>query len=127
MDNEVVEGADGCRESDAFGPPVMQSPSSSSAETTNPDPVADAYKGACTDALSKCASYLGIGMDVYKGLYENPALENRREPCDTECGTKSNFRHRMAGEERRAATHHGPEHGGAFQQYADRPGHARIR
>lgn len=29
----------------------------------------DAYKGACTDALSKCASYLGIGMDVYKGLH----------------------------------------------------------
>src|ERR1051326_6104309 len=28
----------------------------------------DAYKGACTDALSKCASYLGVGMDVYKGL-----------------------------------------------------------
>jgi len=37
----------------------------------NPDR-GDAYKGACTDALSKCASYLGIGMDVYKGLYENP-------------------------------------------------------
>jgi hypothetical protein len=35
----------------------------------NPDR-GDAYKGACTDALSKCASYLGIGMDVYKGLYE---------------------------------------------------------
>jgi len=33
----------------------------------NPDR-GDAYKGACTDALSKCASYLGIGMDVYKGL-----------------------------------------------------------
>ena len=32
----------------------------------NPDR-GDAYKGACTDALSKCASYLGIGMDVYKG------------------------------------------------------------
>ena len=29
----------------------------------NPDR-GDAYKGACTDALSKCASYLGIGMDV---------------------------------------------------------------
>ena len=29
----------------------------------------DAYKGACTDALSKCASYLGVGMDVYKGLH----------------------------------------------------------
>jgi hypothetical protein len=37
----------------------------------NPDR-GDAYKGACTDALSKCASYLGIGMDVYKGLYERP-------------------------------------------------------
>jgi hypothetical protein len=31
----------------------------------------DAYKGACTDALSKCASYLGIGMDVYKGLHSD--------------------------------------------------------
>jgi len=37
----------------------------------NPDR-GDAYKGACTDALSKCASYLGIGMDVYKGLYGAP-------------------------------------------------------
>jgi hypothetical protein len=36
----------------------------------NPDR-GDAYKGACTDALSKCASYLGIGMDVYKGLTDN--------------------------------------------------------
>jgi hypothetical protein len=36
----------------------------------NPDR-GDAYKGACTDALSKCASYLGIGMEVYKGLTDN--------------------------------------------------------
>lgn len=28
----------------------------------------DAFKGAVTDALTKMASYLGIGMDVYKGL-----------------------------------------------------------
>src|ERR1700743_808415 len=27
----------------------------------------DAYKGATTDALTKICSYLGIGMDVYKG------------------------------------------------------------
>lgn len=33
----------------------------------NPD-LGDAYKGACTDALTKIGSYLGIGMDVYKGL-----------------------------------------------------------
>lgn len=33
----------------------------------NPD-LGDAYKGACTDALTKIGSYLGVGMDVYKGL-----------------------------------------------------------
>ena len=27
----------------------------------------DAYKGAATDALTKLASYLGIGFDIYKG------------------------------------------------------------
>ena len=55
----------------------------------NPDR-GDAYKGACTDALSKCASYLGIGMDVYKGLYEQPgaapqngASSSARTPAPT--------------------------------------------
>jgi hypothetical protein len=32
----------------------------------------DAFKGACTDALTKIGSYLGVGMDVYKGLHEIP-------------------------------------------------------
>ena len=31
----------------------------------------DAYKGACTDALTKIASYLEIGIDVFKGLSTN--------------------------------------------------------
>lgn len=31
----------------------------------------DAFKGACTDALSKIGSYLFVGMDVYKGISEN--------------------------------------------------------
>ncbi len=44
----------------------------------NPDR-GDAYKGACTDALSKCASYLGIGMDVYKGLHDD-RLKNGSNP-----------------------------------------------
>jgi hypothetical protein len=30
----------------------------------------DAYKGACTDALTKCASKLGIAHQVYKGEYD---------------------------------------------------------
>lgn len=41
----------------------------------NPDR-GDAYKGACTDALSKCASYLGIGMDVYKGLHDETTRDS---------------------------------------------------
>ena len=31
----------------------------------------DAFKGACTDALTKIGSYLYIGMDVFKGLNGN--------------------------------------------------------
>lgn len=30
----------------------------------------DAYKGACTDALTKAASQIGIASDVYKGMYD---------------------------------------------------------
>ena len=33
----------------------------------------DAWKGAATDALTKMASYLGIGMNVYKGLSRQTA------------------------------------------------------
>ncbi len=33
----------------------------------------DAYKGATTDATTKICSYLGIGMDVYKGVQSNGA------------------------------------------------------
>jgi Rad52/22 family double-strand break repair protein len=49
----------------------------------NPDR-GDAYKGACTDALSKCASYLGIGMDVYKGLHDD-RLKNGSNPAASGC------------------------------------------
>lgn len=36
----------------------------------NPD-LGDAYKGAATDAITKVASWLGIGADVFKGKYTN--------------------------------------------------------
>jgi hypothetical protein len=36
----------------------------------------DAFKGAVTDALSKISSYLGIGMEVYKG--HGPTKQNPR-------------------------------------------------
>lgn len=36
----------------------------------NPD-LGDAYKGATTDAITKVASWLGIGSDVFKGKYSN--------------------------------------------------------
>lgn len=37
----------------------------------------DAYKGATTDALTKICSYLGIGMDVYKGLVNSPGSKGK--------------------------------------------------
>ncbi len=46
----------------------------------NPD-LGDAYKGACTDALTKIGSYLYIGMDVYKGLNgENKPQAKKETP-----------------------------------------------
>lgn len=39
----------------------------------------DAYKGACTDALTKIGSYLYIGMDVYKGFGSNPPARFSQE------------------------------------------------
>lgn len=47
----------------------------------NPDR-GDAYKGACTDALSKCASYLGIGMHVYKGLHDDRGWNGSTGPTN---------------------------------------------
>ena len=44
----------------------------------------DAYKGACTDALTKIGSYLGIGMDVFKGLSVTPQREPVAEKPMTE-------------------------------------------
>ena len=40
----------------------------------------DAYKGACTDALSKMAAALYIGMDVYKGQPNAPAHTEKALP-----------------------------------------------
>lgn len=48
----------------------------------NPD-LGDAYKGACTDALTKIGSYLYIGMDVYKGLSEPAKTEKKEAPRKT--------------------------------------------
>lgn len=40
----------------------------------NPDR-GDAFKGAATDALTKIGSYLGVGMDVYKGKGDKTARD----------------------------------------------------
>jgi hypothetical protein len=41
------------------------------------DDLGDSFKGASTDALTKAASYLGIGIDIYKGI--GPKLESKGE------------------------------------------------
>ena len=49
----------------------------------------DAYKGATTDAITKIGSYLGIGIDVFKGkskhttstqAYNNPSTQSEELP-----------------------------------------------
>jgi len=49
----------------------------------------DAYKGATTDAITKIGSYLGIGIDVFKGkikhttstqTYNNPSTQSEELP-----------------------------------------------
>ena len=42
----------------------------------------DAFKGATTDALNKIASYLGIGIDVYRGK-QSHAPSNYSKPSPT--------------------------------------------
>lgn len=45
-------------------------------ESSKNHDLGDAYKGACTDALTKVCSYMGIGMDVYKGLVNTAAASS---------------------------------------------------
>ena len=45
---------------------------------------ADGYKSAVTDCLSKCASYLEIGIDVFKGLADPPKSGTRKTTGKTE-------------------------------------------
>ena len=40
----------------------------------------DAYKGACTDALTKIASYLEIGIDVFKGKQQGTPKKATQAP-----------------------------------------------
>lgn len=46
----------------------------------------DAYKGACSDALSKIGAYIYIGMDVYKGQKPGNAPESPRNAPQSEQG-----------------------------------------
>ena len=39
----------------------------------------DAYKGACTDALTKAASQIGIAQDVYKGHYDKELIDESKK------------------------------------------------
>lgn len=68
----------------------------------------DAYKGACTDALTKIGSYLGIAMDVFKGLadkegkpvtsYNHKAIEKKGKPLIPNGALKKALERIKAGE-----------------------------
>ncbi len=57
----------------------------------NPDR-GDAYKGACTDALSKCASQLGIAIDVYKGRGPGSPSSAKRATPKSSSGSQNGDR-----------------------------------
>jgi hypothetical protein len=48
------------------------------------DDLGDAYKGACTDALTKIGSYLGIGADVWKDKNKGAASKPQSTQSDGE-------------------------------------------
>jgi len=50
-------------------------------ETSKNFDLGDAFKGATTDGITKIGSYLGIGIDVFKGLVSAPKTTN--PPADT--------------------------------------------
>jgi hypothetical protein len=50
----------------------------------------DAFKGATTDALNKIASYLGIGIDVYRGK-QSHAPSNYSKPAPAPMQPSSSF------------------------------------
>jgi Rad52/22 family double-strand break repair protein len=47
---------------------------------TKPVSIGDAYKGAATDAMKKCASLLGIALDLYDSDYKPEKYEAEPEP-----------------------------------------------
>lgn len=51
--------------------------------STNDDK-GDALKGGATDALTKCASYLGVGASIYKGMGNSGADEPPEQLEDDE-------------------------------------------
>lgn len=66
----------------------------------------DAYKGACTDALTKIGSYLGVGMDIFKGLtetkpvtsYNHNKIEKEGKPLISNASFKKAIERIEAGE-----------------------------
>jgi hypothetical protein len=48
------------------------------ASSVNDDP-GDACKGATTDAITKICSYIGIGIDVFKGRHDSASTEYENE------------------------------------------------
>ncbi|MCP4597031.1 Rad52/Rad22 family DNA repair protein [Neptuniibacter sp.] len=46
--------------------------------------LADGYKSSVTDCQSKCASYLEVGIDVFKGQKEQPKTQAKRDTPQTQ-------------------------------------------
>ena len=58
----------------------------------------DAYKGATTDALTKMASYIGIGMNVFKGIQTGKSPTSKQKQAPTQAlGSENSEYYKMFG------------------------------
>ncbi len=79
LDNEVVVLGRltlGSITKEAFGGSAI----TTARESGKPLSIADDLKSAAADALKKCASFLGIGLELHTDLEEDPEPVPRREP-----------------------------------------------
>lgn len=53
------------------------------------DDMGDALKGGATDALTKCASYLGVGASIYKGQGNVEPPEPQKSPVERLAAVKT--------------------------------------
>lgn len=100
------------------------------------DNLGDAFKGARTDCLSKAASYLGVGNEMYKGKIEpvlsdwqreKLGLDNKPEEKSEDSSPRSKFRTNSKQTAKPAETETQPEEQDEAEEEADKRPPAKLK